>query len=126
AAAGGGETILFAEDDRDARETMSEVLRLSGYTVLEAEDGEAAVRIFTDKRDQIDLVFLDVRMPKKNGREVYEEIKKVSPESAVLFVSGYTKDIIDSQGISEEKLNFISKAASPEEILGKIREMLGN
>jgi len=77
-----------------------------------------------EKKDQIDLVFLDVRMPKKNGREVYEEIRKASPETAVLFMSGYTKDILDSQGIIEEKLNFIAKPAMPEEILRKIREVL--
>ncbi|MDH4230419.1 MAG: response regulator [Nitrospirota bacterium] len=120
----GKETILLAEDDHDARETMSEVLRLSGYTVLEAGDGESAVKVFMEKKDQIDLVFLDVRMPKKNGREVYEEIKKESRETAVLFMSGYTKDIIDNQGIIEEKLNFISKTATTEEILRKIREVL--
>ena len=123
-ATGGRETILLAEDDTDTRETMSEVLEMSGYTVIAVENGEEAVRIFMEKKDLIDLVFLDVRMPKRNGREVYEEIRKASPETAVLFMSGYTKDIIDSQGIIEEKLNFISKTATPEEILKKIREVL--
>jgi response regulator RpfG family c-di-GMP phosphodiesterase len=103
---------------------MSEVLRLSGYTVIEAADGEDAVRAFMENSNRVDLVFLDVRMPKKNGREVYEQISKVSPETAVLFMSGYTQDIIDSQGIIEEGLHFISKAASPEEILRKVRELL--
>jgi signal transduction histidine kinase len=117
---GGSETILLAEDDADTRGTMSEVLQLSGYTVIEAGDGEEAVRAFTENSSRIDLVFLDVRMPRRNGREVYEEIKKVSPATSVLFMSGYTKDIIDSQGIIEEKLNFISKAASPEEILNRV------
>jgi two-component system cell cycle sensor histidine kinase/response regulator CckA len=72
----------------------------------------------------VDLVILDVRMPRKDGREVYEEVMKASPEKAVLFMSGYTKDIIDSQGIIEQRLNFVSKAASPEEMLTKIREVL--
>jgi CheY-like chemotaxis protein len=119
AATGGRETILLAEDDTDTRETMSEVLRLSGYTVIAAGDGEEALEVFMEKKDQIDLAFLDVWMPKKNGREVYDEIRKASPETAVLFISGYTKDIIDSQGIIKEKLNFISKAVTPEEILRK-------
>jgi len=123
-AEGRGETILLAEDDAAAREIMAEVLRLSGYTVIEAKDGEDAVRLFRDKKDGVDLVFLDVRMPKKDGREVYEEIMKASPEMAVLFMSGYTKDIIDSQKIVEQGLHFISKAASPEEMLTKIREVL--
>lgn len=123
-AAGRGETILLAEDDADAREIMAEVLRLSGYTVIEAKDGEDAVRLFRDKKGVVDLVFLDVRMPKKDGSEAYEEIMKASPETAVLFMSGYTKDIIDSQRIIEQGLHFISKAASPEEMLKKIREVL--
>jgi PAS domain S-box-containing protein len=123
-AAGKGEIILLAEDDADAREIMAEVLRLSGYKVIEAEDGEDAIRLFRDEKDGVDIVVLDVRMPKKDGREVYEEIMKARPETAVLFMSGYTKDIIDSQRIIEHGLHFISKAASPEEMLTKIREVL--
>ncbi len=123
-AEGGGESILLAEDDTAAREIMAEVLRLSGYTVMEARDGEDAVRLFRDKKGGIDLVLLDVRMPRKDGREVYEEIMKANPGTKVLFMSGYTKDIIDSQRIIEQGLNFISKTAAPEEILTKIREVL--
>jgi len=122
--AGRGETILLAEDDAATREIMAEVLRLSGYTVIEASDGEDAVSLFRDEKDAVDLVLLDVRMPKKDGGEVYEEIMKASPDTAVLFMSGYTKDIIDSQRIVEQGLHFISKAASPEEMLTKIREVL--
>ncbi len=123
-AEGMGETILLAEDDAAAREIMAEVLRLSGYSVIEAVDGEDALRLFRDKKDVVDLVVLDVRMPRKDGKEVYEEIIRAAPETSVLFMSGYTKDIIDSQGIIEQGLNFISKAASPEEMLTKIREIL--
>ncbi|MBA4373974.1 MAG: hypothetical protein C0402_14080 [Thermodesulfovibrio sp.] len=124
AVSGKGETILLAEDDAAARKIMAEVMRLSGYAVIEAADGEDAIRIFTEKKDAVDLVLLDVRMPGKDGGEVYEEINKVRQETAVLFISGYTKDIISSQRIIEQGLNFISKAASPEEILTKIREVL--
>lgn len=124
AVTGGRETILLAEDDTDTRETMSEVLRLSGYTVIEAKDGEDAVRLFKAQGDEVDLVFLDVRMPKKNGMEVYAETKKLRPRTGYLFMSGYTDEIINSQGILEEGLNFISKAALPDEILIRIREVL--
>ncbi len=121
---GGRETILLAEDDTDTRETMSEVLKLSGYTVIEAKDGEDALRLFKVQKDVVDLVLLDVRMPKKNGMEVYEETRKLSQGTKFLFMSGYTDEIINSQGILEEGLNFISKAALPDEILLKIREVL--
>ena len=119
-----GETILLAEDDADAREIMAAVLRMAGYRVIEAKDGEDAIRLFRDEKDAVNLVFLDVRMPKKDGSEVYKEIMKTGSEPAVLFISGYTKDIIDSQRIIEQGLNFISKTASPEEILKKIRDLL--
>ncbi len=123
-AAGGTETILLAEDDEDARATMSEMVRMIGYTVLEARDGEEAIKVFMENKDRIQLVFLDVRMPKKNGRVVYEEIRKIHPQTKFLFVSGYTADIIDSLGVSEGGINFISKAASPDAILRRIREVL--
>ena len=125
-ATGGVETILLAEDDTEMRKIMRDVLSLSGYKVIEANDGEDAVRAFMKDRDRIDLAFLDVRMPKKNGRMVYDEIKRGSPEFKILFMSGYTENIIDSHGISEEGFNFISKTASPDEILRKIREVLDN
>lgn len=123
-AIGGTETVLLAEDDEDARATMSEMLRITGYTVLEARDGEEAIRMFMKNKDRVQLVFVDVRMPKKNGRVVYEEIKERHPQTKFLFTSGYTADIMDSLGVSEGGVNFISKAALPDEILRKIREVL--
>jgi signal transduction histidine kinase/ActR/RegA family two-component response regulator len=120
----GVETILLAEDDHDTRRTVSEVLRLSGYTVLEARDGEDAVNIHSKYKEQIDLAVLDVRMPKMNGRQVYDAIRSASSQTEVLFMSGYTDEIIDGEGILERGLNFISKAAEPDEILAKVREVL--
>ncbi len=123
-AMGGKEVVLLAEDDEDTRATMSEMVRMTGYTVLEARDGEEAIRVFMDNKDRVKLVFLDVRMPRKNGRVVYEEIKKTYPQTRFLFFSGYTADIMDSLGAGEGEINFISKAALPDEILKKIREVL--
>ncbi|MFZ2198583.1 MAG: PAS domain S-box protein, partial [Thermodesulfovibrionales bacterium] len=121
---GGLETILLAEDDADTREIMSEVIRAEGYTVLETMDGEDAIRKFRENKDKIHLVLLDVRMPKKDGKEVYDEIRRIRPDMKSLFISGYTADVIDNDEFSELGLNFISKSSSPVEILGKIREVL--
>jgi len=121
---GGLETILLAEDDADTREIMSEVIRAEGYTVLETMDGEDAIRKFRENKDRIHLALLDVRMPKKDGKEVYDEIRRIRPDMKSLFISGYTADVIDNDEFSELGLNFISKSSSPEEILGKIREVL--
>jgi two-component system cell cycle sensor histidine kinase/response regulator CckA len=123
-AMGGAETVLLAEDDVDARTIMREMLKMNGYTVLEAGDGEEAVRVYMENKDRVQLVFIDVRMPKKNGREVHEEIKKVHPQAKFLFISGYTADIMKPLGVNEGGINFISKAALPDEILMKIREVL--
>jgi CheY-like chemotaxis protein len=103
---------------------MGEVLRVNGYRVLEACDGDSALSIFGSDRDNIDLVFLDVRMPKKNGREVREEILKDRPDTRFLFMSGYAADIMDGHGAGKNGFNFISKAAMPQEILNKVREVL--
>jgi len=121
---GRGETILLAEDDRDVRETVAEVLRVSGYKVIEARDGVEAMGLFAERSGSIDLAMLDVRMPVKSGREVYDEIMRQKPGTKVLFISGYNKDIMDSAGTEDGSLNFLSKSASPDEILLKLREVL--
>jgi PAS domain S-box-containing protein len=120
----GGETILLAEDDPDALAITSELLKITGYTVLVARDGEEAVKIFAANRDKVQLVIADVRMPKKDGRVVYEEIRKIAPATRFLFMSGYTADVIDSYGIWNKGLKFISKGALPDEFLVKVRDVL--
>ncbi len=120
------ETILISEDDTDTRNTMTEVLKLYGYTVLEAKDGEEAIRVFSENKDKIQLVLLDLIMPKKSGTEVYSEIKRIRPDSKVLFISSYIIDSKDINKFDEDKLYFISKFASPEETIIKIQELLNN
>jgi hypothetical protein len=63
-------------------------------------------------------------MPRKNGKEVYNEIKKIKPHMKALFISGYTKDIIINKGIYDPSYNFLSKPLSPNELLHKVRELL--
>ena len=121
---GGKETVLVAEDNDELRKLMKEVLARKGYTVLEARDGEDALRVFEVHREQIDLLVLDVVMPRRNGRDVYEEILKTKPYAKVLFTSGYTGDVVLDKGIRDETVNFISKPLSPEDLLRKVREVL--
>lgn len=120
----GTETVLIAEDDIYVRDYVHEILTEYGYTVLEAIDGEDAMRIFNAQNETIQLLILDVVMPKKDGKEVYFEIKKVKPDAKVIFMSGYATDILYKKGIVEDSLNFISKPISPEELLLKVREVL--
>ncbi|MBN2040796.1 MAG: PAS domain S-box protein [Spirochaetes bacterium] len=119
----GNETILLAEDFESVRKITKTMLTKYGYHVIEAVDGEDAINKF-NKYKNIDLAILDSVMPKKNGREAYEEIKKINPEIKVLFCSGYTHDIILSKGIEEKKFDFISKPLSMRDLLSKVREIL--
>jgi len=120
----GTETILLAEDDPEVRDLTRNVLEESGYTVIEAVDGEDAVSKITENRERIQLVILDVVMPKKNGKEVYEEIKKTTPGIRVLFTSGYTANTIQTRGFLDRGLHFIAKPVSPKQLLQKVREVL--
>ena len=121
---GGTETVLMAEDDTAVRLALKLILEEYGYTVIEAGDGKEAIEKFIKNKEKIQLLILDVVMPKKKGKEVYEEIKKMRPDIKTIFVSGYTEDIIHTKDIIKQNLNFISKPISPNNLLRKIREVL--
>ena len=121
---GGAETILLGEDDTQVRTLLKEVLSNAGYRIIEAFDGDDAVEVFQKNKDNVHLLILDVIMPKKNGKEVYEEIKRVKSDMKVIFVSGYSSDIIYKKGILEVGMNFISKPVSPDDLLIKVRDVL--
>ncbi len=119
----GKETILIAEDDEGVRYFIREALRQCGYKTIEAIDGEDAIDKFNRHRN-IDLVIIDSVMPKKNGREVYEEVHGTDPHVRVLFTSGYTKDIVLDKGIEDREFDFIAKPLSFDKLLQKVREVL--
>jgi PAS domain S-box-containing protein len=121
---GGIETILIAEDDAMVRKFMREVLEGAGYTVIEAKDGEDAIDVFIENKDRIQLLILDVIMPKKNGKEVYETLKESSPHIKALFISGYSADILHKKGIISEGPEVILKPVSSDNLLRKIRDLL--
>ncbi len=122
----GKEVILVAEDNTEVRQLTKEVLEESGYTVLEARDGWDAIEKFTQNKDKINLVILDVVMPKKNGKEAYNEIRKIRDDVKALFTSGYTGDIVLGKGIEDNAFNFIPKPLSPMDLLKKVRVVLDN
>lgn len=118
------ETVLLAEDDVEVRRLYKQILCEFGYEVLEADDGEQAVRLFHENKDRIALIIFDVIMPKKNGKEAYDEIKKINPNIKTIFTSGYTADIVHKKGILDEGLDFLSKPVSPQGLLKKVKEVL--
>ncbi|MEW6417205.1 MAG: response regulator [Nitrospirota bacterium] len=121
---GGTETILLVEDDLEVRKLTKDILQKFGYKVLEAVDGEDAIKKFIEDKDKIQLLILDVVMPKKSGKEAYDEIKKIRHDIKALFVSGYAVDIVRRKGFLDEEFDFISKPLSPKELLRKVREVL--
>jgi len=122
----GTETVLVAEDDIQVRELTKEVLEGSGYNVLEATNGENAISLFNNNQDTIKLLLLDVIMPKKNGKEVYDAIRQKKQDIKAIFISGYDADIIQKKGVMDRGVHFVSKPVSPDELLYKVREVLDN
>ncbi len=120
---GGSETILVAEDNATVRGLLSKILTEYGYATVEAIDGADAIEQFK-KADRIDLLILDSVMPKKNGREAYDEIRKITPDIRVIFTSGYTRDVFLDKGIEDKKFNFLQKPISLPVLLQKVRAVL--
>jgi CheY-like chemotaxis protein len=120
----GRETILLAEDDQAIRDLTKALLERHGYTVIEACDGQEAVDKFKLHQERIHLLLTDVIMPKRDGRQVYEEARNIRPGIKSLFISGYPSDIIRTKGVLEEGINFVSKPFSPKDLVRKVREVL--
>lgn len=124
AAQGGNETILLAEDDDLVRRMNVRVLETAGYQVLVAEDGILAMDLFLEHRDRIDLVFLDVVMPRKSGPVVCREIQAIRPEVPILFTTGYSFQTLEAELLPEGRVEVLQKPCSPSELLAKVREVL--
>ncbi|OGR02857.1 MAG: hypothetical protein A2520_01815 [Deltaproteobacteria bacterium RIFOXYD12_FULL_53_23] len=120
----GTETILLADDDEALRNIAITTLNRFGYTVIEAVDGEEAVRKFTENQADIQLLLFDIIMPKMNGQEAYEAISKIQPGIKTIFMSGYVPDIIRAQVDLEKSATLLTKPLAPAELLRKIREVL--
>ena len=120
----GTETILLAEDDVAVRKLMASVLTEYGYKVIQAEDGEEAVEKFVANSDAVRLLLFDMIMPKKNGMEASQEIRRLKPDLKVIYSSGYTADFMEDRGISDEGIELVMKPVQPLELLRKIREIL--
>ena len=120
----GTETILLAEDDESLRTLMTHTLREFGYTVLTAGDGNAAVKIFMENRDRINLLLFDLVLPGKSGKAAYEEIRTLSPGVRAIFTSGYPLDFLRQRNLYAEDARLVMKPVSPMSLLSTIREEL--
>ncbi len=125
-AQGGGATILIADDDFLVRKLLRECLEMNGYTVLVAENGEDALRIFKENSGNINLLISDVQMPVMNGRELSENIHRERPDLKVLFLSGYTADIMRERGMLDGDYHLITKPIIVRHFLKEVRSLLGH
>ncbi|MHC1696977.1 MAG: ATP-binding protein [Geobacteraceae bacterium] len=120
----GKETLLVVEDNPEVLNLNRTVLETFGYGIIEAVNGEDAIEQFNRYQQNIDLIIMDVVMPKMNGKQAYLEIAKLRPDVKILFMSGYTADIVMEKGLSIDDFNFMHKPATPMELLRRIREIL--
>jgi PAS domain S-box-containing protein len=118
-------TVLLAEDEDTVRTLTRTILSEFGYQVIEAENGIEAVVKFRENMDRIDAVLLDVIMPRMNGKEARDEILKVRPDAKILFMSGYTGDILGQQGLLSDETGLIQKPLKPRDLLIKLGKLLG-
>jgi PAS domain S-box-containing protein len=121
---GGIETILLAEDDLAVSDFHKTLLEAAGYTVIAVVDGEEALHRFEENEKDIDLLILDVIMPKMNGKEAYDLIRKLKPGVKAMFLSGYPADSLKDVEIVRERECFLAKPVDPNDFLMKVREVL--
>lgn len=122
---GGAETILLVEDEPAILTMGRIILQKMGYTVLSAGRPGEARKIAAGHSGAIDLLITDVIMPAMNGRELAGRIREIHPEIKVLFMSGYTADVIGNRGEVEKDLAFIHKPFSIKELAAAVRKALG-
>jgi len=120
----GTETILLVEDEAMVRGLVKKVLGQQGYTVLEAENVESAIKIFTETQERIDLLLTDVIMPVMNGRELHHHLATKRPGLKALFMSGYTENVVAHHGVLDDGVSFIQKPFQIETIARMVRQVL--
>ncbi len=120
----GTETVLVVEDDCGVRSLSSEVLSARGYDVIVAKDGVEALELVEHKNLPIDLLMTDVVMPKMNGQELAGKLVERSPETRILFMSGYSDTLISSRGVLRSDAQLIRKPFTPQSLATKVREVL--
>jgi two-component system cell cycle sensor histidine kinase/response regulator CckA len=121
----GEETILVVEDDDAVRRMTREFLKIKGYVVVEARSAAEAIQFMERHKEPIDLVLTDVVMPGMKGRELVERLAKLRSGIKVLYMSAYTEDAAINFGILSPGTAFIEKPFGPDELAGKVREVLG-
>jgi two-component system, cell cycle sensor histidine kinase and response regulator CckA len=120
----GTETIIIVEDNEQVLQLSCNVLKRLGYTILPAGDAEAALKILRNHDGRVHLMLTDVILPGRNGRELYQQAQKGDSRLKVLYMSGYTDEVIVHHNILDEGVPFIQKPFSIQALAAKVREVL--
>lgn len=121
---GGSETILLVDDEEPIRNLGLQIFRNYGYRVFQAPDGENALRLYQDKKDEIDLVVLDLIMPVMGGKRCLEELLRIDPKVRVVIASGYSPEGTVKEILEKGAKNFIHKPFNMKEMLQVVRKVL--
>jgi two-component system cell cycle sensor histidine kinase/response regulator CckA len=122
----GARRILVVEDQDEVRGFATDVLRSSGYQVMEASSGDEATRLFESHDEPIDLLLTDVVLHGMNGRELAERFVQSFPAASVLFTSGYPDDVTARKGVPRGSVAFLPKPYSPEALTSRVAELLNS
>ncbi len=120
----GSETILIVEDDQIVRDLAQIILKRHGYKIISAESGPQALECLASHAASVDMLLTDVVMPDMNGRELFKRVSEIYPNMKVLYMSGYTDNVIVHRGILEEGIFFLQKPFSAQLLTTKVREVL--
>jgi two-component system cell cycle sensor histidine kinase/response regulator CckA len=116
--------VLLVEDQDQIRKLVGGLLRNRGYKVLDARDGASAIQMARDHQEPIDLLVTDVVLEGMNGRELYTRLTGERLGLKVLYMSGYSKDILSDQGLPEKGIDLIQKPFTTKAMTDKVREVL--
>ena len=117
-------TILLVEDNEQVRDLTHSILKRQAYTVLVAENGAEALAILESHEGPVDILLTDVVMPAMNGKDLFSRVAEKYPDMRVLYMSGYTENVIAHQGVLDEGVQFIQKPFTVQGLIAKVREVL--
>jgi CheY-like chemotaxis protein len=120
----GTETVLVVEDNETVRALVGKMLHGLGYEVLTTQGVEPCVALAEKRQGSLHLLLTDVVMPGMNGRELYERLRRLRPELKVLFMSGYTTNVIGHHGVLDQGVYLLQKPFTLSALSIKVREVL--
>lgn len=120
----GNETVMLVEDDDGVRELVESILAQKGYRVFTAENGDECLKMLAKSGNDANLMLTDIIMPGMNGKDLYTKAVDICPNMKVIYMSGYSNDVIASHGAFSKGIHFIQKPFSIEGISAKVRQVL--